>query len=70
MSIKCLNCGYYMSTFDEVKRFASELVVRIGPALLNAVLSRGHGFSAHPMNAMEVSCPNCGARGRWEDVRT
>ncbi len=77
MSLKCLNCGYKMSTYQEFTTFLSSLVracfrnlkeifllARIIKDLIGAFT---FGYAAGPLNVMEIRCPKRGEPGRWED---
>ena len=68
MTIRCLNCGYRMSTREEIVRFLSELSLPNLPKIIDTVLRAPAGVVAQPMNAMQVTCPNCRTRGQWEDA--
>jgi hypothetical protein len=70
MAVKCVNCGYEMSTAREFWRLISELLVRTGGAaidLLRSPFGSTQGFVAEPLNALNASCPHCQRRGQWKD---
>lgn len=58
MAVKCLNCGYKMSRWQEAVTVASDLIF----GSIKKELVAGH------MNNRDIKCPNCKTRGQWEDA--
>jgi len=72
MSVKCLKCGYEMSTYQEVTSALSHLASGIFGSSAGAKGSCAAGFLGGLMNqkvgtSEGVKCPKCGEVGRWED---
>lgn len=73
MTIKCVQCGYTMSTADEIVRFGSEVVVKGGRIVLDIIFPwrwfrSALGVVAQPMNAIGTACPKCGSETSWENA--
>lgn len=60
MTVRCVKCGYEMSTWQEVLSALEKFLRIIRPTPFVA------GFLNTRPNP--VRCPNCGAKGRWEDI--
>ena len=78
MAVKCLNCGYEMSTYQEVTSTLAHIASGIFGSTIgqntrnNKVSGLSCGFLGGFMNqglgtSKGVKCPKCGEIGRWED---
>ena len=80
MAAKCLNCGYVMSTNQEVQSSVFETLKGVGRYTLDfmkggaslakevAKIVGPFGIVAGPMNSHSIKCPQCGEVERWDDV--
>ncbi|NFE74690.1 hypothetical protein FC758_12375 [Clostridium botulinum] len=65
MAVKCLNCGYEMSTYQEVTSTLSHITSGIfGKSRENVF---GGVMNQEIGTSRGVKCPKCGEVGRWED---
>lgn len=69
MSVKCLNCGYEMSTYQEVTSTLAHIASGFlkGSSNDNKKSILGGIMNQEVGNSKGVKCPNCGEVGRWED---
>ena len=82
MAAKCLNCGYVMSTNQEIQSAVYAGIKGVGSYALDflkAVASAAKevakvvgpmtvGAVAGPLNSHSIKCPKCGESERWSDV--
>jgi hypothetical protein len=67
MAMKCLSCGYKMKTWQEAVSVASEAVLRyLGISSLTDPKLKS-GIVAGAANSLDIACPKCRERSRWED---
>jgi Zn ribbon nucleic-acid-binding protein len=63
MAVRCLKCGYEMSSWQE---FCSAFGKIFGSIYKSETKNIVAGFlNAGPE---KIECPKCGATGRWEDI--
>ena len=81
MAMKCLNCGYIMSTAQEIQSTALHFVKGVRDEVVDTVskiseLGAGDAVVANAVggianteigNSKGVKCPKCGEYGRWTD---
>lgn len=73
MSVKCLNCGYEMSLWQESTSTVTHVATGILGIINKTKEQLGSGVFAGPMNhkigdSEGVKCPNCGKVGCWKDI--
>jgi len=67
MAMKCLNCGYEMSTAQEVQSTALHVAQGI-LSVIQPIAGAVAGTANSSLGKSKgVKCPNCGEYGRWTD---
>ena len=69
MAVKCLKCGYKMSTNQEIQSGLLKIIAGITEILKPTPPTQG--IIAGTLNdsnfGKPVPCPKCKAKGQWED---